>query len=382
MPEDAISPAWVIDMLALRSWTALVHQLRDEAGRPLGEHRVLARNGTVDVPMELVACPYHDSRSAAGKPINVSALREMVKHWRGAIGLLARARSEVPVADAMDIWWAGQLAESLPYLILFRHGGRPESVVVPGPVAAAYKAMLGTNAGILGYLLDLPPSTERTPPRIDEILAHVDEHGLLIGPEQACAGPESLIRETLSVLIHGGPHDEETDRLFDSHPGAAAFGRARASLLVGRLAFGLSAHAIFADLIAALQDVPRVLDDAIAQVSDTEPTRDQERFAGSSHVQRVARLRVLLQRADAGEALLSSCERALAPEPATLDALGHAIARQRLLEDAFREWIGTVKRRIRDVLPDDPRRDSELQLSTASLPMRTPVNRLVKILTG
>lgn len=348
----------------------------------MGEHRVLARDRTADVPMELLPCPYHDSRSTAGKPINVSALREMVKHWRGAIALLARARCEVEVADVMDIWWAGQLAESLPYLILFRHGGRPDGVVVPGPVATAYKAMLGTNAGILGFLLDLPPTHDHTSPRIDEILSHVDEHGLLIGPQQACAGPESLIRETLSVLIHGGPRDDDTERLLDSHPGAAAFGRARASLLVGRLAFGLSAHAIFADLIAALRDVPGALDDAIAQVSDTEPTRDQKRFAGSSHVDRIARLRVLLQRAEAGEALLRCCERVLAPDPARPDPLDRAIARQQWIEDAFREWIDAVKRRIRDLLPADPRRDSELQLSAVSLPTQTPVNRLVKILTG
>jgi hypothetical protein len=375
-------------MLALRSWTALVHQLRDEAGRPLGEHRALEHVGPGTFPMELAPCPYPGSRSSSGKPINVSALREMVRHWRPALGLLARARSEVPVAAAMDVWWAGQLAESLPYLTLFRHGGRPEGVVVAGPVAAAYKAMLGTNAGVLGFVLDHLPSPASRLPEVDEILSHVEEQRLLFGPEQACAGPEPLIRETLSVLIHGGPHTEEADRLFDAHPDAVAFGRARASLLVTRMAFGLSAHAIFADLVAALakalRDVPSALREAIAQVSLAPPTRDQERFAASSHTARLERLRGLVQRADDGEELLRAAGRVLARdsrEQTALDALDQAADRQQLLEDACRSWIAAIKQRITRILPDDPARDRELALSTVSLPAQTPVRRLVKILS-
>jgi hypothetical protein len=373
-------------MLALRSWTSLVHQMRDDAGRPLGEHRALEHTGTV--PMELVPCLYPGSRSSAGKPINVSALRETIKHWRPALGLLARAHSEVPVSTAMDVWWAGQLAESLPYLTLFRHGGRPEGIVIPGPVAAAYKAMLGTNAGILGFVLDHPPSPAPGVPAVDEILAHVEEHRLLVGPEQACAGPEPLIRETLSVLIHGGPRSEEADRLFDAHPDAVVFGKARASLLVTRMAFGLSTHAIFADLLADLaqRDVPRELGEAIARVGVGEPTRDQERFSGASHTGRLARLRSLAQHAVAGEEFLRAAERVLAPdfagEQPAPDSLSQAAARQELLEEACRSWIAEIKRRITHVLPDDPRRDRELALSTVSLPAQTPLRRLMTILTG
>lgn len=333
--------------------------------------------------MELIPCPYPGSRSSAAKPINVSALRETIKHWRPALALLARVRGEVPAATAMDIWWAGQLAESLPYLTLFRHGGRPEGVIVPGPVAAAYKAMLGTNAGLLGFVLDLPPSPAPGLPDVDEVLAHVEEHRLLVGPEQACAGPESLIRETLSVLIHGGPRNDEADRLFDSHPDAVAFGQARASLLVTRMAFGLSTHAIFADL--AQGGVPRELGEAIARVGAGEPTRDQERFSRSSHTDRLARLRGLARRAVAGEEFLRAAERVLAPDFAggqpALDSLGRAVARQELLEEACRSWIAGIKRHITQILPDDAQRDRELALSTVNLPAQTPLRRLMTILT-
>lgn len=326
--------------------------------------------------MELIPCPYPGSRSSAGRPINVSALRETIKHWRPALALLARARAEVRAATVMDVWWAGQLAESLPCLALFRHGGRPEDAIVPGPVAAAYKAMLGTNAGLLGFVLDRPPSPAPGLPEVGEVLAHVEERRLLVGPEQACAGPESLIRETLSVLIHGGPRTEEADRLFDAHPGAAAFGHARASLLVTRMAFGLTTHAIFTDLAQRREAI-------VARLGVDPPTRDQERFSASSPEDRLARLRGLAQRAVGGEEFLRAAERALAPDFALeqSDPLDQALARQQLLEDACRAWIAGIKRHIAQLLPDDGQRDRELALSTVSLPTRTPLRRLAAILT-
>lgn len=296
--------------------------------------------------MELIACPYRDSRASSDKPINASALRETLKHWRPAVGLLARARSEVAVATAMDVWWAGQMAESLPYLLLFRHG---RDVTVPGPVAAAYKAMLGTNAALLGFCLERAPAAAA--PSVDEVLAHVEEHRLLVGPEQACAGPESLIRETLSVLIDGGARSEEADRWFDAD--AAAFGRARASLLVARLVFGLATHAIYADSAAGV---------------NVQATRDQERFAAAPHEERVARIRDLVRNAVGGADLLRAFEEALAREG--------ALARQQALEDACRAWIGAIKRRIVALLPEDAERDRELALSTVSLPTQTPLRRL------
>jgi hypothetical protein len=379
-------------MLALRAWTLLVHHLRDESGRPLGEHRAPESLGSV--PMDLVPSPYTDSRAGAGKPMNVSALREMLRHWRVAASLLARIRREVPVVTATDVWRVGQIAESLPYLTLLRSGGETAGVVIPGAVAALYKAMLGTNAGVLGYMLDAAPSQGGALPSVDDILEHVHTHGLLIGPQQVCAGPEALIRETLATLIHGSAEiDEEADRIFASEPGLGAFGRARAALLLARAAFGCTAYSIFADVVESLRDAPRAVRDAVDQVMRSEPTHDQLRFAASSHSERIARLRTLLDGADGGDELLAACDRALAvdrddapsrnplPISTTMgNELSVALARQEQLEQACRQWIAARKRNIVSLLPASPERDAKLGLRDAEVPSQTPMRRLVAIL--
>jgi hypothetical protein len=337
-------------MIALRLWTKLVHELRDEAGRPLGEHRA-----SEPAPMELATCVYPDSRSTAGKPINVSALREMMRHWRAAMRMLACVRRDVVVANAMDVWWAGQIAESLPYQLLFRNS---TNVIVPGPAATLYKAMLGTNAGLLGYVLERSPSDSALP-TVDAIMKHVNEHGLLVGPEQACAGPEALIRETLSVLIDGGDAGDE------ALPDAVELGRARASLLVARAAFSFTAQAMYAD----------VCDAAASEAAN----RDQQRFAMSTPAERSERLHQLLQRAENGEELMRACERALAT--ASGDP-GEALQRQQEFEERVREWIAETKQRIVRLLPRDPERDRMLALTTAAVPMQTPLRRLESTLNA
>src|SRR5436309_10642955 len=53
---------------------------RDEEGRPLAENKV-PPNRREDVPMELTECPYSGSRHRHFKPMNVTALKQMINHW-------------------------------------------------------------------------------------------------------------------------------------------------------------------------------------------------------------------------------------------------------------------------------------------------------------
>jgi hypothetical protein len=379
-------------MLAPQAWMIRVHGLRDDDGRPLGEHRApSAGEAEPAVAMELAACPYPGSRAAAGKPINVSALHATLKHWRTITGLLARARAETPGATVIDVWRAGQTVESLPYLVLFARRAGAGASCVPSALAAAYKVMLGTNAGLLGYWLERPPDTAL--PSADDLLTFVEQRGLLVGPAQACAGPEALIREALEILLDGGRRHSAADEIFDARPGAVAFGRARASLLATRLAFALSAYALFADLRSQLGgDVPPALADALERARPAAPSPDQQRFAAASSSQRRSRLEGLLRGADGAAELLPACADLFAPgERASslaqalsialgpglaLDALCQAEARERALADACRSVVAQIKRGLRGYLPADVSPDPGLELDTVRIPAG-PVRRVV-----
>jgi hypothetical protein len=64
----------------------------DEDGRPIAEHRAAAALQS-RVPMDLKICPYAGSRFKHERPMNTSALNQMLKHWDKILEALAYCHS-------------------------------------------------------------------------------------------------------------------------------------------------------------------------------------------------------------------------------------------------------------------------------------------------
>ena len=178
---------------------------RDDEGRPLREGRTPAdylRPGEI----EYRPCPYPGSRQAAGRAMNVSALRQTSAHWDELAEALAVLRTAYAEArggfgpDVMDLWRVSQLGSALPWFFVLR--GEP----LPAYAAALSKATLGT--GILAQRLILKMLAERwLPPPLTTptLLALAESTGTLIGDTEVCSAPDKMIARFLDVLVAGAP---------------------------------------------------------------------------------------------------------------------------------------------------------------------------------
>jgi hypothetical protein len=191
---------WVVRMVEER------HH-RDEEGRPLREGRTPAehlRPGEI----EYRACPYAGSRQTAGRPMNVSALRQTSAHWDeivAALGVLRAAYAEARGSygpDVMDFWRVSQLGSALPWFFVLR--GEP----LPAWAAALSKATLGT--GILAQRLILKMMSERWLPPVltaPMVVALAESTQTLVGDTEVCSAPDRMIARFAEVLV--GEPDRE-----------------------------------------------------------------------------------------------------------------------------------------------------------------------------
>ncbi len=186
-------------------------RFRDTDGRPLGEGKLPA-DAVLDVPMERRTCPYADSRAAHARPMNVSALQQVRRHWEDCRALLAWLRQlhvELTGAGAVtlsDLWRIARLGQSLPaWIVLRRDDPLPEDALPPA-IAVAFKVVIGLTYAVqsqhlatwLAGTYDAHDAADRA-----GLIAHCDAHGLLVGAAEVCAGPPAMIAEIVDLLIDG-----------------------------------------------------------------------------------------------------------------------------------------------------------------------------------
>jgi hypothetical protein len=177
---------------------------RDVEGRPIREGRTPAeflRDGDI----EYRTCPYAGSRQQHRNPMNMSALRQMGRHWGEVVDTLASLRAahdaqrSVTEPQLMDVWRVSQLGSALPWFYLFRDG------TIPAAPAALAKATLGM--GIWAQRVLVRTITEGfTPPTLtaESVLALAEDNGTLIGETEVCSGGDKMLLEFFDVLV-GAP---------------------------------------------------------------------------------------------------------------------------------------------------------------------------------
>ncbi|HEY4242076.1 MAG TPA: hypothetical protein VGM88_19795 [Kofleriaceae bacterium] len=171
---------------------------RDAEDRPLREGRTppeLLRDGEI----EYRACPYDGGR--AGRPMNVSALRQTTAHWDEIAGALALLRAEYGTGRTLaDVWRLSQVGSALPWFYVMRGGP------LPAYAAALSKATLGTailaNRALVKTFTDgwqAPPLTPAS------LAALAEETGTLVGAHEVCSAPSPLIEKLCAALLDGVP---------------------------------------------------------------------------------------------------------------------------------------------------------------------------------
>jgi hypothetical protein len=194
-----------------------IKRLRDTEGRPLGEQRVAGLFDSVET--ELVRCPYRGSRYHHAKPMNVSALRQAVASWAVILGGLAqvhrgyRERVDADPLTLFDLWRLINLGICLPSFAALRAVDPLRDTEVPVWLAGIYKVLIGVHVPVAQLMLEelLRGGIPAPLPSAEELLEHVESNRSLVGVKEVCAGPPSLILQTIRVTLSGDSGDAEID---------------------------------------------------------------------------------------------------------------------------------------------------------------------------
>ncbi len=192
------------------------HPALDADDRQVGEGNVSPSRLRLDRETEWRVCQYPGSRYRDDAPMNVTALRAMIKHWKPMMATLLEVRAAVRarLGPATGAWTIGELHAlavavlSLPAYGLMKRGGTSPQP----PLHPVLSSLFRITDGIRMTTFEMTFSIEHTRPVTEpmtaaELYAHAERHGVLIGETGVCAGPKPLIDEFLSTAIDGVPAD-------------------------------------------------------------------------------------------------------------------------------------------------------------------------------
>jgi hypothetical protein len=195
------------DALGVLDWimSRQVHEYLDVAGRPVGEGRAAAfRN----VPTEMQVCPYAGGRHHHAKPMNVSALRQMLPVWDDIVTMLAwlsqryRARNKAEITTHDDLSLVVSAGAFLADFLALRRRQPLPSGAIPVLISGLYKVCLGFQLATLLASLKEQFTGQSPDPLSDAagFYAYVEAHELLIGEAEVCAGSPAMIMQAYEAM--------------------------------------------------------------------------------------------------------------------------------------------------------------------------------------
>jgi len=199
----------------------VAHSALDSDGRQVGEANVFPPALRVDVPTEWRVCQYPGSRFQDEFPMNVSALKSMIRHWQPMLVVLARLRAGYLARFARSEagWTVGDiqriscLAMGIAgYMLLRRNdpvsSGRLHPVF--SSLARISDGVRMTASELLSSAGEGVPMSPDAPLTASELYAAAERNNLLLSTYGVCAAPRQLIEEFLDALFDGTEQTEPT----------------------------------------------------------------------------------------------------------------------------------------------------------------------------
>jgi hypothetical protein len=192
----------------------LAHPALDADGRQVGEANVFPPGLRLDRETEWRVCQYSGSRYRDRAPMNITALKAMIKYWKPIMVVLLQVRAELlaRLERPWQGWTVGDL-HMLSCVVLTVPGYQllKGASVAPPPVHPILSSLFRITDGIRMVTHEMMfLSAERTKSP-DEMVTAADVHswaernGLLLGGAGVCAGPKALIDEFLATAVDGVP---------------------------------------------------------------------------------------------------------------------------------------------------------------------------------
>jgi hypothetical protein len=191
----------------------VAHPALDGDDRQVGEANTYPAGLRLDRPTEWRTCQYSGSRYRAAGPMNITALRAMIKHWKAVLRtfLIARERVLAICPRSAHGWTVGDLHTlaavvlTLPAYQLMRGGGQ----VPQPPVHPVLSSLFRITDGIhmtTHSMMFLSEERTRHPSEVitaADFYGFAERNGLFYSDTGVCAGPKPLIDEFLRAIFDG-----------------------------------------------------------------------------------------------------------------------------------------------------------------------------------
>lgn len=230
----------------------VAHIALDLEGRQVGEANVFPKPLRLDIPTEWDKCPFPGSRYQNERPMNITALKSMRRHWLQTMAVLLRVREAYlqRFPEARQGWTVGHMERlsalvlAIPAYLIMRQQDRIENGELHPVLSSMYRVTDGVRMTV-HQMLFLPvveaTLAPDTPITANDIYQYAERNYVFQSAHGVCAGPQAMIEEFLAVLVDGKPIDGVENMVFDSQV-QMALDTLESAFDYGL--YGLQAHAI------------------------------------------------------------------------------------------------------------------------------------------
>ena len=250
----------------------VAHPALDSDGRQVGEGNVFPWRLRLDRDTEWRVCQYSGSRYRDDSPMNITALRAMIKHWKPMMATLLEVRAELAkrLGLARAPWTIGEIHTlscvvlGLPAYQLMKGGGVSPQPPLHPVMSSLFRITDGIRMMTSAMLFSIEDTRRADEPlTAAELYEQTEMLGAFIGQTGVCAGPKPLVDEFLATAIDAAPAEgieglalpAEVSALLSELPAAVDYG------LFGMQSWGVSLSAWLA-MSRAYQSISPVFEAA------------------------------------------------------------------------------------------------------------------------
>ncbi|MBC7977014.1 MAG: hypothetical protein H7138_18720 [Myxococcales bacterium] len=227
---------------AILSVYRIPHPALDGDGRQVGEANVWPPSLRLERDTEWRVCQYSGSRYRDDRPMNVTALKAMIKHWKPMMAAILEIRAETtPRLTRSTTAWAvsdmhllSGIILSVPAYQLMKRGGTTPQPALHPVLSSMFRISDGIRM-VTHEMMFLSDERTRMPDEIvtaEDLYAFAERNGSFLAGAGVCAGPKAMIEELLTTVFSGTAPERtevivqppEVRALLDELPDAVDYG--------------------------------------------------------------------------------------------------------------------------------------------------------------
>jgi len=210
-------PIEIGNIEAILSVYRIPHPALDADLRQVGEANVWPPSLRLDRDTEWRVCQYSGSRYRDDRPMNVTALKAMIKHWKPMMSAILEIRAETKprLTRSREAWTVSDMhllsgiILSVPAYMLMKRGGTTPQPPVHPVLSSMFRISDGIRM-VTHQMLFLSDERTRMPDEVvtaEDLYGFSERNGTFLQGAGVCAGPKAMIDELLTTVFSGVPSE-------------------------------------------------------------------------------------------------------------------------------------------------------------------------------